>query len=43
MIHKLFELIAIYVETANAKPVQDNREAKALRKEIECKQTPHLL
>jgi len=43
MLHKLLELLAIYVESLNNKPVKDNREAKSLRREIECKQTPHIL
>jgi len=43
MLYKLFELFTLYTEALNDKPVKDNREAKSLRREIECKQTPHTL
>lgn len=43
MIYKLFELFYILVEGVNKKPQEDNREAKLLRREIESKQSPHIL
>lgn len=45
MIYKLFELFYTFVEDVNKKTStqEDNREAKMLRREIESKQSPHIL
>ena len=42
MFYKIFELFTIYAESLNVKPTVDNREAKAIRRELESKQTPHI-
>lgn len=42
MFYKIFELFTIYAESLNVKTVVDNREAKAIRRELESKQTPHI-
>lgn len=41
MLHKLLELLAIYVESVNVKDHRAHRESLAIRREIESKQTPH--
>lgn len=43
MFHKLFEIIALYVDTINTKDQNTHKEAVALRREIESKQSPHTL
>ena len=45
MIYKLFELFYTFIKDVNKKPLtqEDNREAKMLRREIESKQSPHIL
>ena len=45
MIYKLFELFYTFIKDENKKPStqEDNREAKMLRREIESKQSPHIL
>ena len=45
MIYKLFELFYTFIKDVNKNPStqEDNREAKMLRREIESKQSPHIL